>query len=62
MSSFLIIPSKKIKDLEQLKAAIIKEVQIIAADTVLLKKVCSSVTGRAKECIDADGGHFEKNR
>ena len=38
MSSFLVIPSKKIKDLEQLKATIIREVQIIAADTVLLKK------------------------
>ena len=54
--------TEKFKSLEDLKKIIKREALIIANDKELLKKVCSSVTGRVAECIDANGGPFEQNR
>ena len=54
--------TEKFKTLEDLKKIIKREALIIANDKELLKKVCSSVTGRVAECIDANGGPFEQNR
>ena len=42
-----------------LKNAICYEIDQIRAQPELLKRVCAAVTARVKECIDADGGHFE---
>ena len=54
--------TEKFKTLEDLKKIIKREALIIANDKELLKKVCSSVSVRVAECIDANGGPFEQNR
>ena len=54
--------TEKFDDIDQLKAAIEREVSIIDQDKDLLAKVCSSVTNRIQECIEADGTQFESNR
>ena len=46
--------------INQLKAAIEREVSAIDADQDLLRKVCSFVTNQIKECVDANGAHMEK--
>ena len=53
---------EKIRDLTHLQEIIKREALLIAEDTDLLKKVCLSVTPRIKECIEANGGHFEQFR
>ena len=53
---------EKFTTIDQLKSAIEREVSVIDADKDLLCKVCSSVTNRIKECIDANGAHFEQKR
>ena len=53
---------EKFTEIESLKAAITREVSIVNGDTNLLQRVCSSVTNRIQECIEVNGGHFEKNR
>ena len=53
---------EKFTNLDDLKAVITREVSIIDEDKALLAKVCSSVTNRIQECIEAKGGHFEPKR
>ena len=53
---------EKFTEIESLKAAIAREVSIVNGDTDLLQRVCASVTNRIQECIEVNGGHFEKNR
>ena len=53
---------EKFTEIESLKAAIAREVSIVNGDTDLLQRVCASVTNRIQQCIEVNGGHFEKNR
>ena len=53
---------EKFTNIDELKAAIAREISVIDADKDLLRKVCASVTNRIKECIDANGEHFEYKR
>ena len=52
--------TRKIKNLDHLKAVIVAECQKINDDPALLRIVCYSVTTRVKQCIAADGRGFEK--
>lgn len=47
----------KPKSINELKACIQREWDMISPD--ICKKVCRSVIGRFKDCIEADGRHFE---
>ena len=53
---------EKFDSIDQLKAAITREVSVVHNDSDLLQRVCLSVTKRVAECVEVDGGHFEKNR
>ena len=54
--------TRKIKNLDHLKAVIVTEWQKINDDPSLLRKVCYSVTTRVEQYIAADGRAFEKYR
>ena len=51
--------SKKMRNLEELKSVIAMEIGKLNADPDLLQQVCASVSGRVKECMEVDGGHFK---
>lgn len=52
----------KLHNLGELKSVITNEIEKLKSDPDLLKRVCSSVTARVNECMEANGGHFEYRR
>ena len=50
------------RDIPHLKEVVTREINELRQDTILLQRVCNSVTAIVQKCIDADGGHFEKYR
>ena len=49
----------RLKSIDELKRAVLREIRKLDGQKDLLKRVCASVTARADQCIDNGGGHFE---
>ena len=54
--------SRNLHTLEELRNAITSEINELRTNQELLKRVCSAVTARIKECMEVSGGHFEYRR